>query len=73
MKHPDIVDLSTTAFEALAPVSKGRLSGSFEVLGQSPSGYRKETVSSAVFLELGVKVDAGIPNTYLPGETLRIS
>lgn len=31
-KHPDIVDLSTAAFQSLAPLSKGRLAGSFEVL-----------------------------------------
>lgn len=27
-KHPDIADLTTTAFKSLAPLSKGRLSGS---------------------------------------------
>lgn len=31
-KHPDIVDLTTSAFQALAPLSKGRLTGSFETL-----------------------------------------
>lgn len=36
-KHPDIVDLTTTAFQSLAPISKGRISGSFEVLGWTPS------------------------------------
>lgn len=72
-KHPDIVDLTTTAFQSLAPLSKGRISGSFEVLGWSPSGYRKEAISTAGFSDLGVKFDTNIPNTYLPGETLRIS
>ncbi|MFB0964400.1 MAG: septal ring lytic transglycosylase RlpA family protein, partial [Patescibacteria group bacterium] len=72
-KHPDIVDLTTTAFQSLAPLSKGRISGSFEVLGWSPSGYRKEAIATAGFSDLGVKFDANIPNTYLPGETLRIS
>lgn len=72
-KHPDIVDLTTSAFQALAPISKGRLSGSFETLGMAPSGYRKEPVSPSAFADLGVKFDQGIPNTYLPGETLRVS
>lgn len=72
-KHPDIVDLTTTAFRSLAPLSKGRLSGSFETLGMAPSGYRKENVSTAAFSDLGVKFDENVPNTYLPGETLRVS
>lgn len=72
-RHPDIVDLTTTAFRSLAPLSKGRLSGSFETLGMAPSGYRKEPVSTAAFSDLGIKFDENVPNTYLPGETLRIS
>lgn len=72
-KHPDIVDLTTSAFQALAPLSKGRLSGSFETLGMAPSGYRKEPVSPSAFSDLGIRFDENIPNTYLPGETLRVS
>ena len=72
-KHPDIVDLTTTAFRSLAPLSKGRLSGSFETLGMAPSGYRKEPVSTGAFSDLGIKFDENVPNTYLPGETFRIS
>lgn len=72
-KHPDIVDLTTAAFRSLAPLSKGRLSGSFETLGMAPSGYRKEPVSTDAFSDLGIKFDENVPNTYLPGETFRIS
>lgn len=72
-RHPDIVDLSTSAFQALAPLSKGRLKGSFEVLGQTPSGYRKEPLSASAFSGLGIKLDEKIPNTYLVGETIRVS
>lgn len=72
-KHPDIVDLSTSAFQSLAPLSRGKLAGSFEMLGSAPSGYVKRDVPTAVFMELGVKLDSGIPNAYLPGETLRVS
>lgn len=71
--HPEIVDLTTTAFQALAPLSKGRLNGSVEVLGASPQGYRKEPLPANAFESLGIALDAGIPNTYLPGETLRVS
>lgn len=71
--HPDIVDLTTTAFRTLAPLSSGRLKGSVEVLGTTPSGYRKEALDANGFQSLGVVLDAGIPNTYLAGETLRIS
>lgn len=72
-RHPDIVDLSTSAFQTLAPLSKGRLKGSFEVLGQTPAGYRKEPLSTSAFSELGIKLGEKIPNTYLVGETIRVS
>lgn len=39
----------------------------------APSGYRKEPVSTQAFADLGIKFDENVPNTYLPGETLRIS
>lgn len=71
--HPDIVDLSKIAFEALAPLSKGRLSGSFEPLGITPAGYRKELVAQNVLADLGVRFDENLPNTYFPGETLLVS
>lgn len=71
--HPDIVDLSKIAFETLAPLSRGRLSGSFEPLGTVPSGYRKEFVAPNALSDLGVRFDENIPNTYFVGETLLVS
>lgn len=71
--HPDIVDLSKIAFETLAPLSRGRLSGSFEPLGTAPSGYRKEFVAPNALSDLGVRFDENIPNTYFAGETLLVS
>lgn len=72
-KHADIVDLTRTGFTTLAPVSRGRISGSVNNLGAVANGTTKEYLSQDFFSALGIKLDASIPNLYLPNETFRIT
>ena len=72
-RHPSLADLSTKAFQILAPLSKGRISGSVVELGNVPKDYVKTAYPTDAFAELGVTLSEGIPNTYLPGETLRMT
>jgi uncharacterized protein YkwD len=72
-KHPDIIDLTRTAFSTLAPLSKGRLAGSFTTLGVLPSEVTKEYLSTDFFEPLGITLTANIPNLYALGETLTIT
>ncbi len=72
-KHPDIVDLTKTAFSTLAPLSKGRLKGSFVPLGKVSNNIVKEYLPMNYFANLGIEIDPGIPNLYLPNETLRLT
>ncbi len=48
------------------------MSGKVAELGWTPSGYVKRTYSPDAFAHLGIRLDDGIPNTYLPGETLSV-
>ncbi len=72
-KHPDIVDLTTTAFRTLAPLSSGKLAGSFIALDKTPKGLVKEFIPTDFFANYSIKLDANIPNIYLPNETLKLS
>jgi rare lipoprotein A (peptidoglycan hydrolase) len=72
-KHPDIVDLTTTGFSTLAPISRGRLTGSVNALGTVPDDLAKEFLPREYFSEIGIRMDGNLPNIYLPNETLRIS
>lgn len=51
-KHPDIVDLTKTAFETLAPLSKGRLAGSFLPLGTIKNNTTKIPLDQNFFRDL---------------------
>lgn len=72
-KHADIVDLTRTAFTTLGPLSRGRLTGSFNVLDTVSNETVKEYLPEDFFASVSVKLDARIPNLYLPNETLRIT
>ena len=72
-KHADIIDLTRTAFTTLAPLSKGRLAGSFITLGVLPSEVTKEYLSTDFFAPLGIILTANTPNLYALGETLSIT
>lgn len=72
-KHADIVDLTRTGFTTLGPISRGRLAGSVNNLGTVSNSTVKEYLNRDFFSALGIKLDANIPNLYLPNETLRIS
>lgn len=69
-KHPDIVDLTTTAFSTLAPLSKGRLDGSFVSLGTVQNATVKNYLPEQYFDALNVQLNPRIPNLYEVGETL---
>ena len=71
--HPDIVDLSTSAFRTLAPLSRGKLTGGFVTLGDAGKTYTKKYIPTDFFNFLNVDLDANIPNSYLKNETLHIS
>lgn len=71
--HPDIVDLTKNAFSAIGKLSSGRLSGSFIALKGVPKSYYKKYIPSAIFAPLGITLEQGLPNTYLPNETIHIS
>lgn len=71
--HPDIVDLSTISFQRLAPLSRGRLTGSFVSLGSAGQSFTKQYIPTDYFSSLQVTLDANIPNAYLQNETLHIS
>ncbi len=51
-KHPDIIDLTRTAFTTLAPLSKGRLDGSFLSLGKVSNSLVKEYLPTDFFANL---------------------
>lgn len=72
-KHADIVDLTRTAFTTLGPLSRGRLAGSFNVLDTVSNEIVKEYLPEDFFSSVSIKLDARIPNLYLPNETLRIT
>lgn len=72
-KHPDIVDLTRTGFTTMAPLSRGRLAGSVNPLGTVSTDLVKEYISPDYFETVGIRLDANIPNMYLPNETLRIT
>ena len=63
-KHPDVVDLSKVGFEALAPISKGKLSGTAHSLGMVDKTYTKNYLDTSAFTGLGIALDEKIPNTY---------
>ncbi len=69
-KHPDIVDLTRTAFTSLGRLSQGRLNGSFIPLEVLPTGLTKEYLPIDFFAPLGVTISPETPNIYLPGDTL---
>ena len=73
VKHGDIVDLTKTAFSTLAPLSKGRLDGSFLALGKLPASVVKEYLPTDFFSSFSVKIDANTPNLYLPSEVFRLA
>lgn len=73
MKHPDIIDLTTTSFSAIGNLSSGRLHGSFVSLGNTSKNYIKRYLATDTFETLGIILDSNLPNTYLPGDTLHIS
>lgn len=51
-KHPDIVDLSKTAFSELGRIESGVLQGSFKKLGTIPGDYTKQYIDENVFSTL---------------------
>lgn len=51
-KHPDIIDLTRTAFMSLGRLSQGRLGGSFIPLEILPSGLMKEYLPTDFFAPL---------------------
>jgi hypothetical protein len=71
--HPDIIDLSTISFQKLAPISRGRIAGSFVQLGSGGQAFTKQYIPSDYFSSLQVTLDANIPNAYLQNETFHIS
>lgn len=73
MKHPDIIDLTTTSFSAIGNLSSGRLHGSFVSLGSTSKNYIKRYLTTDTFENLGIILDSNLPNTYLPGDTFHIS
>jgi Lytic transglycolase/Cysteine-rich secretory protein family len=72
-KHPSIVDLSKQAFSHLADSRAGKLAGDFRRLGSVPKDYAKSLFPGTTFEKLGIQLDSGIPNTYLPNDTFRIT
>ena len=72
-RHADIIDLTRTAFSTLAPLSKGRLAGSFVSLGVLPSGVTKEYLPTDFFAPLSIELSSNTPNLYALGETLVIT
>lgn len=73
VKHPDIIDLTTTSFSVIGNLSSGRLHGSFVSLGNTSKNYIKRYLANDTFENLGIILDDNLPNTYLPGDTLHIS
>jgi hypothetical protein len=71
--HPDIVDLSTNAFQSLAPLSRGKITGGFVSLKDAGKAFTKQYIPTDFFTSLGVTLDANIPDAYLPNETFHIS
>lgn len=72
-KHPNLTDLTTTAFKIIGKISSGRLQGTVNTLGVVSKNYTKKIVSPNTFGELGISLDTNIPNTYLKNETLHIT
>jgi uncharacterized protein YkwD len=71
-RHPDIIDLTRTAFSTLAPLSRGKIAGSFTSLGVLPSGVTKQYLPTDFFSPLGINLAPNTPNLYALGETLVI-
>lgn len=69
-RYPDIVDLSKAAYSRL---SAGSSPGSFVPLGLVTNESVKEYLQTDFFADVGIGLDANIPDWYLPNETLRIS
>ncbi len=73
VKHPNLVDLTKTSFSTIGKLSTGKLSGSFVGLGNVSKGYIKRYLAKDTFGELGIALNANLPNTYLVNDTLHIS
>jgi rare lipoprotein A (peptidoglycan hydrolase) len=72
-RHADLIDLTTTAFRSIGNISSGRLQGTLNILGSVSKDYTKKMIPSDTFSDLGITLDANIPNTYLINETLHIT
>lgn len=72
-RYPNIIDLTTSAFNTLAPVSRGKIAGSVVPLGSVNKSYTKQYLATDSFASLGITLDTKIPNTYLLNETLHIT
>lgn len=72
-KYPNLTDLTSTAFRVLGNLSSGKLPGTIQTLGTVSKSYVKRMARTDAFKGLGIELDAGIPNTYLRNETLRIT
>ncbi len=72
-RYPNVIDLSTTAFQTIGNLSSGRLQGTTNILGMVSADYTKQMIPSDTFVSLGIKLDSNIPNTYLQNETFHIT
>lgn len=71
--HSDVIDLSSSAFQAFASLSRGRLTDmDISVLGPNTSRIPKKTFSHDVFASLGIDITAPLSNTYFAGDSVLI-
>lgn len=52
IKHPDLADLSRSAFASIGKISSGRIKGSVTLLGSVSKAYTKAYVDPGVFKNL---------------------
>jgi rare lipoprotein A (peptidoglycan hydrolase) len=48
-KHPDLTDLTTTAFRTIGKISSDKVQGTVDILGTVPKNYTKRTIQTTEF------------------------
>lgn len=70
-RHPDVIDLSQSAFEVFAPLSRGRIQDiDAQVIGYRNVSVSKKTFDTEVFSDFSVELSRPLSNTYFTKESI---